>query len=132
MDGMVLRCLLVDDSVHYLAAARSLLQRAGFQVDVASNGAEAVARAELSHPDVVLLDIDLGGESGFDIARLLRAHTAGGDNGAAGPRIILISTHDQDDFADLIAASPVHGFLAKSALSAAAVEDLLRRPGAGD
>ena len=52
--------------------------------------------AEL-HPDVVLIDITLAGESGFELARQLSAP----DKGAAA--LILISTHAQADFADLIA-----------------------------
>lgn len=39
--------------------------------------------------------------------------------------MILISTHDPDDFAELIASSPVAGFLAKSQLSGEAVRELL-------
>jgi len=51
---------------------------------------------------------------------------------ASGPRLILISTHAEQDYADLIAASPAVGFLPKSALSAAAIRDLLGSQGNGD
>jgi hypothetical protein len=40
--------------------------------------------------------------------------------------MILISTHTEADYADLIEASPVLGFLSKSALSGGAILDLLR------
>jgi CheY-like chemotaxis protein len=59
---MKLRCLIVDDSPRFLAAARGLLERQGIAVvGVASSGAEALRRVAELRPDVTLLDIDLGG-----------------------------------------------------------------------
>jgi DNA-binding NarL/FixJ family response regulator len=125
---MTLRCLMVDDSRRFLDAARGLLEREGITVvGVASTSAEAVRLAEELRPDVTLLDIDLGGESGFELARRLRREA-----NPAAARMILISTHDERDYADLIAASPAVGFLSKSALSAAAIRDLLGDPNDGD
>jgi len=117
----VLRCLIVDDSPQFLAAARGLLEREGVAVvGVASTGAEALRRATELRPDVTLVDIDLGGQSGFDVVRLLNR-----DADIAAARLILISTHAEEDYAELIAASPAAGFLPKTALSAAAIRDLL-------
>jgi len=120
---MMLRCLIVDDSPRFLDAARGLLERQGITVvGVASTGAEAIRFAEELRPDVTLLDIDLGGQSGFEVARRLqRAATL------APPRVILTSTHAEQDYEDLIAASPAIGFLPKSALSGSAIRDLLDR-----
>jgi DNA-binding NarL/FixJ family response regulator len=112
--------VIVDDSAGFLSSARRLLERQGIAVaGVASSGAEAVLRIEELQPDVVLLDIDLGGESGLDLAETLDRH------GAASPRIIMISTHAEQDYRDLIAASPAVGFLAKETLSGRAIRDLL-------
>jgi DNA-binding NarL/FixJ family response regulator len=120
---MTLRCLIVDDSRRFLDAARGLLERQGITVvGVASTGSEAVRLIEELRPDVTLLDIDLGRENGFDVAGRLRREANG-----IPSAIILISTHDGQDFQDLIAASPAVGFLSKSALSAAAIRDLLGR-----
>jgi DNA-binding response OmpR family regulator len=117
LDDMAMRCLVVDDSARFLESARLLLERQGMQVEVASTGAEAARRVDESHPDVVLLDIDLGMESGFDVARRLH-----GDELS----IILVSTHAERDFEELIAASPALGFLSKSSLSVDAILGLLR------
>ena len=69
---MSLRCVIVDDSPGFVAAARSLLERQGLRVlGVASNCAEGLRLAAELRPDVVLVDIDLGGESGFELARRL-------------------------------------------------------------
>jgi CheY-like chemotaxis protein len=73
-----MRCLIVDDSPHFLDAARGLLERQGFTViGVASTSAEALQRAQELHPDVTLVDIDLGGESGLELARRLHGRPTG-------------------------------------------------------
>jgi len=114
---MSLRCLLVDDSARFLEAARALLERGGVEVvGIASTGADAVSQARETAPDVVLVDLDLDGENGFDVARRLVGDV---------PAVILISTHSREDFQELIAASPAHGFLHKSAVSARAIRDVL-------
>ena len=121
---MTLRCIIVDDSPRFLAAARGLLERQGMTiVGVASTSAEALERVQELRPDVTLVDIDLGGESGLELARRLH-HQAG----PAPARVILVSTHAEEDYAELIAASPAVGFLSKSTLSAGAIQDLLSEP----
>ena len=118
---MGLRCLVVDDSPHFLAAARGLLEQQGITVaGVASTGAEALRQAADLGPDVVLMDIDLGGESGLELSH--RLHDAGR---SAAPPVILISTHPEEDYDELIAASPAVGFIPKISLSAGAIRDLL-------
>jgi DNA-binding NarL/FixJ family response regulator len=114
----MLRCLIVDDNRRFLDAARGLLEREGVAVvGVASTSAEALHQVQELRPDVTLVDIDLGGESGFELVRQLA--------GRAPLRMILISTHAEQDYADLIAMSPAIGFVPKSALSAAAIRALL-------
>jgi DNA-binding NarL/FixJ family response regulator len=113
-------CLIVDDSRRFIDAARGLLERQGLRiVGVAMNGRDALELAAQLQPDVILLDIDLGGESGLDVAEQLKHR-------AAAP-VILISTHDEDDYLDLIAASPALGFVPKTELSGAAIRTLLRQ-----
>jgi DNA-binding NarL/FixJ family response regulator len=115
------RVLIVDDSRSFLDAARVLLEREGVPVvGVASTIAEALSRAAELRPEVVLVDITLGAESGFELARRLR------DNGRDDSlKVILVSTHAEADFADLIAESPANGFLPKSELSAEAIRRVL-------
>jgi DNA-binding NarL/FixJ family response regulator len=121
---MALRCLIVDDSPRFVEAARGLLEREGIVVvGVASSGAEALRRAAELRPDVTLVDIDLGGQSGFDVVRRLHREAD-----PATAKTILISTHAEADYADLIAASPAVGFLPKTRLSAGAIRDLLGQP----
>jgi CheY-like chemotaxis protein len=125
---VALRCLIVDDNPGFLQAARGRLEQEGFRVvGVASTTAEAVQRVAEHHPDVTLIDIDLGEESGFDAARLL-AYTPRLDPG----QLILMSSHAEDDFVDLIEESPAVGFLAKPALSSLTINGLLRAAASGD
>jgi len=97
-----------------------MLQRAGIDVvGMASTGAEALDRYRELRPDVTLVDVDLGAESGFDLARALH------DADSPAPSVILISTHSEQDFADMIADSPALGFLPKFALSPNAIRELV-------
>lgn len=121
------RCLIVDDNVNFVAAARAILDGGELTVvGEAARAAEALACADRLSPDVILLDINLAGESGFDVARELARRAD-----RPLPRIVLISAYPEDDFADLVAEAPAVGFVPKSELSVAAVVDLLRRGDAG-
>ncbi|WP_215454521.1 response regulator [Streptomyces sp. ATCC 21386] len=114
---MSLRCLIVDDSARFLEAARTLLEHDGVHVvGVASTGAEALARAVELAPDLVLLDVDLDGESGLELAPRIAC--------SAASVIVLTSTHPLDDIRELVAASPARGFVHKSKLSGQALRDL--------
>jgi CheY-like chemotaxis protein len=118
---MTLNCLLVDDSTHFLEAASKLLERQGLAViGVASTSAEALARVRELEPDVTIVDIGLNGESGFDLAWQLAATAEG-----ASSSTILTSTRSESDFAELVAVTPVLGFISKNELSAGAIRDFL-------
>jgi DNA-binding NarL/FixJ family response regulator len=123
-DGMqseekALRCVIVDDNPAFVHAAAHFLGHQGIDiVGVASTVAEALSCVERLRPDVVVVDIHLGDESGFELAERL----AGGP--ALSP-VILTSTHSELEFADMIAASPALGFVPKVELSADAVRRLL-------
>jgi CheY-like chemotaxis protein len=118
---MALTCLIVDDNPGFLRAAQELLSLEGLAVvGVAATGVEAVSRVAKLRPDVVLIDLNLGSESGFDLARVLAA-----DPLAAQSARILISSRAEDELAELIEESPALGFLAKPDLSAEAIRKLV-------
>jgi DNA-binding NarL/FixJ family response regulator len=126
---MTLRSLLVDDNARFLAAARELLEREGVEVaGAASTIEQAVRLAAALGPDVCLVDIDLGDESGFDLARQL----ADREGQSQSQRVILISAYPERDFADMIAESPAIGFLPKSELSATRIRAILAGDAGGE
>jgi CheY-like chemotaxis protein len=67
------RVLIVDDQPDTLRSCANLLQVAGFEVATAADGVEALRVALQFQPATVLLDIELPGIDGFEVARRLRA-----------------------------------------------------------
>jgi DNA-binding NarL/FixJ family response regulator len=118
---MRLRCLIVDDNARFREEMRGLLAEQGLDV-VGGAGSAADAQRQIAElrPDVALIDIDLGRESGLELARQLRKQP-----GQGAVSLILISTHDEGEYADLIEASSAIGFLAKIDLSAAKIRQML-------
>ena len=115
-----MRCLLVDDSEKFVEIARRVLDPNGVKVTgTASNIAEAVLRAGELRPDIVLIDVMLGDENGFDLARRLAGP------GARDPAVIMISSGTEDDYTDLMADGTALGFLTKAELSADSIRRLL-------
>jgi DNA-binding NarL/FixJ family response regulator len=113
-----LRILIVDDSRHFLDAARGALEQDGITVvGVASTSADALELARQLRPDGILVDIDLGDESGLDLARMLASVDAG--------PVVLISAYPESEVVDLIAASPAVGFVSKAQLSAGVIAALI-------
>jgi DNA-binding NarL/FixJ family response regulator len=111
--------LVVDDHPSFRATARALLEAEGFDVvGEAEDGAAALAAIDALHPDVVLLDVQLPDIDGFEVTeRVLRDGTE--------PQIVLTSSRDEADFGSLVQDSGARGFVAKDALSGAAIAALL-------
>ena len=124
-EPMHARCLIVDDSEQFLAAATSRLGRDGIEVvGAATSSAEALNRVDTLRPDIVLVDVGLGEDSGFDLTRqLVEAFPR------LRSRIVLISTHDEDDLGDLVDGSGAAGFICKSDLTPGAVLGLVSPDG---
>jgi two-component system, NarL family, nitrate/nitrite response regulator NarL len=85
-------------------------------VGTARTIAEALEQTEALRPDIVLVDVSLGDESGFDLVESFPDLRSG---------VVLISTRAEEDLTDLIATSPAVGSLSKSRLSPSAVRELV-------
>jgi DNA-binding NarL/FixJ family response regulator len=123
---MRVRCLIVDDDEGFLQVARDLLERE--QIDVvglASNGAGAIRQAVSIRPDVVLIDVNLGDESGFDVAAAIADIDA-----SVSPALILISTYSLEDYLDFPTPSAT-AFVHKSDLSGTTIRRILAERGTG-
>jgi len=116
-----LRVLIVDDHDGFRASARSVLEGAGFDVvGEATDGVSGLRATKELDPDVVLLDVQLPDLDGFEVAeQLARAGCA--------VTVILTSSRDGAEFGQLIAESPVRGFIPKAELSSARLAALLEQ-----
>ena len=120
--------LIVDDNSAQLVVVQHLLRPLGFQVFAATGGAEGLALAERCAPDLVLLDVQMPGRSGWEIATELRAtighalrivmvsanaheYRAGGD-GAADHDAFLTKPVDLDALLDVIGRQLGIGWIA--------------------
>jgi DNA-binding NarL/FixJ family response regulator len=115
-----LTCLIVDDSPPFYEAARQLLADDGIAVvGFAATSDQAVTEALALQPDVALVDVDLGTESGLDVAQRLAALPHG------GPSVVLISAESGSELAELVDASSALGFVSKTDLSGDAIRKIV-------
>ena len=70
------KILFIDDDVEFLALVEALLKRDGFKVFPASNGSDGLHAAYEQHPDLIILDVSMPGQDGFDVCKSLREITS--------------------------------------------------------
>lgn len=118
-----LTVLIVDDHDDFRGFARLLLQADGFEVTgEARDGESGLASVREQHPQVVLLDVQMPGIDGFEVARRLAAS-------AEAPRVVLTSSRSASDYGSRLAEAPVDGFVPKERLSGAALAAALASAG---
>ena len=83
--------LVVDDEPRIVEIVRAYLEREGFRVLTARDGASALEIARRERPDLIVLDLMLPGLSGWDVCRALR----GGAGEGGGPPIIMLTARDE-------------------------------------
>jgi DNA-binding NarL/FixJ family response regulator len=108
---MAMTVLVVDDHAAFRARARAMLEADGFDVvGEVADGDSALAAAQRLRPDIALVDIQLPGVDGFEVAEQLR-------RAAAARWIVLISGRDREDYGGRVERSQADGFIAKVELS---------------
>jgi DNA-binding response OmpR family regulator len=85
------RILVADDEPSIVTAVEFLLRREGFEVDIARDGSEALARIEASRPDLVVLDVMMPQKSGYEVCRAIRGREEWRDI-----KIIMLSAKGRD------------------------------------
>jgi DNA-binding NarL/FixJ family response regulator len=121
--GTLIRCIIVDDNHHFLRVVNDVLTHEGIVVaGLASTSAEALSLASRHLPDIVLVDVDLGAESGFDLAQRLMVTAP-----AWQPTVVLMSTYPEDDIRPMLEVSPAAAFIRKMAISGPAIREAHRR-----
>ena len=116
---MAPRLLIVDDHADFRSAAGRLLGDEGFEVaGEAVDGEAALAFVAAHHPDVVVLDVQLPGIDGFEVAhRLAELDDA--------PEVVLTSTRSAGSYGRRLAGCPVRGFIPKQDLCGATLSALI-------
>lgn len=90
---MATRVLLAEDEPNIIESLTFLLERAGFEVDAQLDGGKTLEAAVADPPDVLILDVMLGGIDGFEVLRRLRADERCG----AVPVIMLTAKGQRED-----------------------------------
>jgi pilus assembly protein CpaE len=86
------KILVVDDDLDTLRLVGLMLQRQGYQITAADNGAQALTLAQSEFPNLILLDVMMPGMDGYEVARRLRANP-----GTANIPIIMFTAKSQVD-----------------------------------
>jgi two-component system nitrate/nitrite response regulator NarL len=103
--------LIVDDHAAFRSFARDLVLAAGFAVaGEAEDGESALTAVEAMRPDVVLLDIQLPGIDGIEVAERLAA-------APHAPTVVLTSTREASEFGARLTMSGARGFIPKGELT---------------
>lgn len=117
---MPTRVLIVDDHEDFRASARALLAAEGYEiVGEAEDGESGLAEARRLSPDVVLLDVQLPGVDGFEVARRLLGEPV-------PPAVVLVSSRSAAEYGARVGDTPAEGFISKGDLSGAALAAVLR------
>lgn len=107
MSAPTKRVLLVDDDEGVLVPLTCALEHRGYEVIVARDGAEALARIERDEPDLVVLDVVMPRRSGLMVLDRIHRYHRG------SPPVILLTGNDEQRHRDFAAARGVAAFLAK-------------------
>jgi two-component system response regulator EvgA len=111
--------LIVDDHPAFRESSRALLESEGFAVvGEAADGESALKAVQRLHPDVVLLDVQLPGLDGFEVAERIAAV-------AGPPAVVLVSSRSAASYGPRLARAAAVGFIAKVDLSGESLSRLL-------
>ncbi|HOT93065.1 MAG TPA: response regulator [Anaerolineae bacterium] len=92
--------LIIEDSLVQALALQQELEEAGLSVLYATDGYQGLALADAQQPDIIVLDLEMPGISGFDVCRQLKANP----KTALIPVIILTSHDEPQEFAEILDA----------------------------
>ena len=88
---MAKKILIVDDEPNIVISLEFLMKKEGFEVAVANDGDEALAKVVSFNPDLLLLDVMMPKKSGFEVCEALRA-----DSECTGLKIVMLTAKGRD------------------------------------
>jgi two-component system chemotaxis sensor kinase CheA len=116
------RVLVVDDSLTTRTLERSLLEAAGYQVSVATDGLDALSRLRAEPIDLVVSDVDMPRLDGFGLTAELRR-----DAGLRNVPVILVTSLDDRDHREQGVAAGADAYIVKSSFDQAELLETIRR-----
>lgn len=111
--------LIVDDEADIVELLGQFLTGQGYQVNAASIGGEALAKIKTHRPDIVLLDVKLGKESGIELLQKIREEDK-------NLKVIMSSGCDEEDYWPEAEKLGAAGHINKP-FDLAALDDLLKK-----
>jgi len=88
---MAKKILIVDDEPNIVISLEFLMKKEGFEVAVAADGEEALAKVASFDPDLILLDVMMPKKSGYEVCEALRADLSHG-----GLLIVMLTAKGRD------------------------------------
>ncbi len=88
---MAKKILIVDDEPNIVISLEFLMKKEGFEIAVACDGDEALAKVASFNPDLILLDVMMPKKSGFEVCEALRT-----DPARAGLLIVMLTAKGRD------------------------------------
>ncbi|TVO60477.1 response regulator transcription factor [Denitromonas ohlonensis] len=85
------KILIADDEPNIVISLEFLMKREGFDVSIAGDGEEAIAKIRSDSPDLVLLDVMMPKKSGFDVCQEVKA-----DPALSSTRILMLTAKGRD------------------------------------
>lgn len=104
----MVRLLVVEDCFTVSSVLKFALEAEGFQAEIARDAITALEKVRTWHPDAIILDINLPGLSGFDVAKKIRE-----TDEFKGIPIIMVSAMDQEANVSRAASLGVAAYLPK-------------------
>jgi two-component system cell cycle response regulator DivK len=111
--------LVVEDFDDAREMYRDYLEYAGFRVETARDGREAIEKARTLNPDLVLMDLSLPGIDGWEATRLLKS-----DPATKNILIVALSAHALAAEGERARSAGCDGFIAKPCLPPELVEEI--------
>ncbi len=102
------RILIIDDDIAHLVSTRGILQAEGYDVFTHSQGFGTTNLVKQIQPDLVLLDVNMPGLSGENLADVLRANAS-----TRNTTIVLYSSNDEDTLRATVKRLGVDGYISK-------------------
>jgi DNA-binding response OmpR family regulator len=85
------KILIVDDEPNIVISLEFLMKKEGFEIAIANDGDDALAKVDSFNPDLVLLDVMMPRKSGFEVCEALRA-----DPARSGLKIVMLTAKGRD------------------------------------